>query len=77
MYADIESHRLAAAGVNRLVKLQLTRVVEPEDVAGRVLDAVEHDRQHVVPALRMTPALALTWLPRRVGDLVMTGVPCR
>ena len=77
MYDDIEQHRLAAAAVNRLVRLQLTRVVEPGDVAERTLDAVENDRQHVVPPLRMTPVLALSWLPRRVGDLVQTGLPRR
>ena len=77
MYERIESHTLSAAVVDRLVRLQLTRVVAPEDVATRTLDAVENDRQHVVPPLRMAPVLALTWLPRRVGDLVLSGVPRR
>ena len=77
MYERIESHGLAAAVVDRLVRLQLTKVVAPEDVATRTLDAVEHDRQHVVPPLRMAPALAFTWLPRRVGDLALSGVPRR
>ena len=77
MYERIEAHGLSAAVVDRLVRLQLTRVVNPQDVAGRVLDAVENGRQHVVPPLRMAPVLALTWLPRRVGDLVLSGVPRR
>ena len=77
MYADIESHRLAAAAVNRLVRLQLTRVVEPEEVAEQTLEAVEADRRHVVPPRRMTPVLAFTWIPRRVGDLVLSGLPRR
>lgn len=77
MYERIESHTLSAAMVDRLVRLQLTRVVAPEDVATRTLDAVEKDRQHVVPPLRMAPVLAFTWLPRRVGDLVLSGLPRR
>jgi short-subunit dehydrogenase len=77
MYDDIESHRLSAAAVNRMVRLQLTRVTEPAEVAERTLDAVEAGRQHVVPSRRMAPVLAFTWIPRRVGDLVLTGVPRR
>ena len=77
MYGRIEAHGLSAAAVNRLVRLQLTRVVPAQDVARRILDAVEHGREHVVPPLRMTPVLAFTWLPRRVADLVLTGVPRR
>lgn len=77
MYDDIESHWLAAPSVNRMVRLQLTRIAEPAEVAERTLDAVEAGRQHVVPSRRMTPVLAFTWLPRRAGDLVLTGVPRR
>ena len=77
MFGEIEQHRMGAAVMKRLMRLQLTRLVEPKDVARRVLDAVEQVREHVVPPLRMTPVLAFTWLPRRVGDLVLTGVPRR
>ena len=77
MYARIESHGLSAAVVDRLVRLQLTRVVAPEEVATQVLDAVESGRQHVVLPRRMSPVLAFTWLPRRVGDVVLTGIPRR
>ena len=77
MYEDINAERLSAAGVGRLVKLRLTAVTDPDDVARKTLDAVESGRRHVVPSTRMVPALALTWLPRRVGDLVMSGVPRR
>jgi short-subunit dehydrogenase len=77
MYDRIESHGLAAAALNRFVRLQLTRVVAPQAVAAQVLDAVEQGRRHVVPSRRMTPVLAFTWLPRRVADVVLTGVPRR
>lgn len=77
MYGDIEAHRLAHAVMRRFLRLRLTRIVAPEDVATRLLDAVEHDRAHVVPVRRMTPVLAFDWLPRRVAELVLTGVPRR
>ena len=77
MYDDITEERLSAPSIARLLRLQLTALSEPEDVARKTLDAVEAGHRHVVPAIRMTPVLALTWLPRRVGDLVLTGLPRR
>ena len=77
MYEAIEGERLAAAAVARLLRLQVTALSDPEDVAARTLDAVVSGRRHVVPARRMTPVMALTWLPRRAGDLLMAGVPRR
>ena len=77
MYGDIEEHRLASAVMRRFLRLRLTRIVGPEDVATRILDAVEHDRAHVVPVRRMVPVIGFDWLPRRVSELVLTGVPRR
>ena len=74
MWEDIEQHGLSAAALDRWVRLQLTRVVTPDEVARKVLDAVEQGREHVVPSRRMTPVLAFTWLPRKVGDLALAGV---
>ena len=77
MYGDIEAHRLAHAVMRRFLRLRLTRIVTPEDVATRILAAIEHDRAHVVPVRRMVPVIAFDWLPRRVSELVLTGVPRR
>lgn len=77
MYADIEADPLAAAVMRRFLRLRLTRTVTAEDVATRILDAVERDRAHVVPVRRMSPVLAFDWLPRRVSELVLTGVARR
>jgi len=74
MWEDIEVHGLAAAALERWVRLQLTRIVTPDEVAEKVLDGVEQGRSHVVPSRRMSPVLAFTWIPRRVGDLALTGV---
>jgi len=77
LYEAIQEMPLSAAAVERLLRLRLTTLSDPDDVARRTLAAVESGRRHVVPPLRMAPALALTWLPRRVGDLLMTGLPRR
>ena len=77
MFGRIEAHRLTRAVMHRFLALQATRLVRPEDVARAALDAVEAGRRHVVPPRRMTPALALDWIPRRVADLLLTGVPRR
>jgi short-subunit dehydrogenase len=77
MFTAIESHRLTRAMMHRFLALQVTRLEQPEVVAREALDAVEAGRRHVVPPRRMTPALALDWLPRRVADLLLTGVPRR
>jgi short-subunit dehydrogenase len=77
MYGEIESHRLTRPAVNRFLRLRVTRLMQPGEVARAALDAVEAGRRHVVPPGRMTPAVALDWIPRRVADLLLAGVPRR
>jgi short-subunit dehydrogenase len=74
MWEDIEQHGLSAAALERWVRMQLTRVVTPDEVARKVLDGIEQGKAHVVPSRRMSPVLAFTWIPRKVGDLALTGV---
>ena len=68
---------LAAPSLHRLLKLQMTAVVEPEDVARAALDKVEAGGGHVVLPRRMTPILAMAWAPRKAAELVLTGVQRR
>lgn len=77
MYDDIEADGLASAVMDRFLKLRLTRLMTPQEVAQQVLDGVEADREHVVPPRRMTPVLLFDWIPRRVAQLVLTGTPRR
>ena len=46
-------------------------------LASAALDAVEAGRRHVVLPRRLTPVMALGWLPRRVSELALLGVPRR
>ena len=77
MMADLFEDRLTGPAMRRLLRLHLATLVEPGDVAAQVCDAVAHGRRHVVLPRRMTPVVALTWLPRRAADLLLTGLPKR
>lgn len=77
MYDDIQRHPLAGPALARFVRLQGVREVDAQDVATAVLDAVRDRRQHVVLPRRMTTAVGLTWLPRRVAQLGLAGLPKR
>ena len=50
-------------------------------LASSTLDAVEAGQRHVVLPRRMTPVMAMVmalgWLPRRVSELALPGVPRR
>jgi uncharacterized protein len=67
-------HTLSIDALKRLMRLQLTAEVDPDDVAVATLDKVESGGGNVVRPRRMAPAMALTWLPRRATDLALTGV---
>jgi uncharacterized protein len=73
MYDRLQD-RLPIGALNRLMRLQLTAEVDPDDVAVATLDKVESGGGHVVRPRRMAPAMAMTWLPRRATDLALTGV---
>jgi len=77
MYDDIQHERLSGPAIARVVKLQVAPSVDPTQVAEHIVQAVETGSRHVVLPRRLTPVLALTWLPRRVTQLMMTGLPAR
>lgn len=65
---------LASASLHRMLRLQLTAEVEPDDLARATLDKVESGGGHVVLPRRMLPVMVFTWLPRRVAGVALTGV---
>ena len=77
MWDGIVVPGLASSTLRRFQKLRLVVLSEPQDVARSTLDAVEAGRRHVVLPRRMTPVMALGWLPRRVSELALLGVPRR
>ena len=68
---------LASSTLRLFQKLRLVVLSEPQDVARSTLDAVEAGRRHVVLPRRMALVMALGWLPRRVSELALLGVPRR
>ena len=77
MMGDLLEDRLTGPALRRLLRLHIATMVEPQDVAQQVCDAVERGRRHVVLPKRMTPVVGLTWLPRRAADLLLIGLPKR
>jgi uncharacterized protein len=73
MYGRLQ-RSLSNDALQRMLRLQLTAEVEPEQVAKAALDKVESGGGHVVLPSRMSPVMAVTWLPRRVGELAIAGV---
>lgn len=65
---------LAYDALQRMMRLQLTAEVEPDDVARATLDRVAKGGGHVVLPRRMAPAMALTWLPRTAAAVTLAGV---
>lgn len=77
MIAAILEDRLTGPALRRLLRLDAAPMVEPDDVAKQVCEAVERGRAHVVLPKRLTPVVALTWLPRRAADVLLGGLPKR
>lgn len=77
MWDGIVEQGLASAAMRRFQRMQLAVLSEPADVARKALDAVESGKPHVVLPRRMTPVMVFGWLPRRVSDLALLGVPRR
>jgi uncharacterized protein len=73
LYAGL-NRTLSSDALHRLLRLQLTAEVDPDELARATLDKVESGGGNVVRPRRMAPAMALTWLPRKATELALTGV---
>lgn len=74
MMARIGEHGPAGASFARLATLRLLRDVDPEEVAGAVVDAVRRDRRSVRLPRRTAPVAAVAGAPRALMRLVLTGI---
>ncbi len=77
MWDGIMQQGLASRALGRFRQLGLAVLSEPDDVAAATVEAVEAGRRHVVLPRRMVPVMVFGWLPRRVSDLALAGVPRR
>jgi short-subunit dehydrogenase len=77
MMDRIGGHRPAAAAFDRVLRARLLTMLDPDDVARRVVTAVEQGRHHLRMPRRAAPVAALTHAPRVVVRAVLTGIPGR
>ena len=77
MMDRISGHRPSAAAFDRVLRARLLTLLDPDDVARRVVTAVEQDRHHLRMPRRAAPVAALTHAPRVVVRAVLTGIPGR
>jgi short-subunit dehydrogenase len=77
MMGRISGHAPAAASFERVLRTHLLTMLDPDDVARRVVDAVEQGRPHLRLPRRAAPLAVLTHAPRAVVRAVLTGIPAR
>lgn len=75
MWARVADAQGSAAGVRqRFARLQMLVEVDPDDIAKRTVDAVIAGRRHVRHPARLSIAFWLDEAPRRLIELILTGV---
>ncbi len=75
MMGRISGHRPAAAAFDRMLRARLLTMLAPDDVARRVVGAIEGGRHHLRLPRRAAPVAAVTHAPRAVVRTVLTGIP--
>jgi uncharacterized protein len=77
MLDSSDEYKPVADSFKRFYRLQLLVDVSKETVAGDVVNAVEHGRRHVRHPKRAVLFPLLAEAPRRIGELLLTGVKPR
>ena len=75
MMGRIAGHAPAAAAFDRVLRARLLTMLDPDDVARRVVAAIEQGRHHLRMPRRAAPVAAFTHAPRAVVRAVLTGIP--
>lgn len=77
MLSTIDGYAPTEKSFERCYKLRLVVNVPTEDVADGIVDAIIRGRKHVRLPRRAAPFAVLTELPRRTGELILSGVKPR
>jgi uncharacterized protein len=77
MMDRIGGHQPCDAAFGRVLRARLLTMLDPDEVARRVVAAVEHDHHHLRMPRRAAPLAALTHAPRVIVRAVLTGIPGR
>ena len=75
MMDRIGDHPPSAAAFDRVLRAHLLSMLDPDDVARRVVAAIEEGRHHLRMPRRAAPVAAFTHAPRAVVRAVLTGIP--
>lgn len=77
MLSHVDAYRPTEQSFNRFYRLGLLVDIAKEKVAADVVDAIEHDRRHVRLPKRAAMFPMLAEAPRRVTELLLSGVKPR
>ena len=75
MMDRIGDHPPSAAAFDRVLRAHMLSMLDPDDVARRVVAAIEEGRHHLRMPRRAAPVAAFTHAPRAVVRAVLTGIP--
>jgi len=75
MLADANTYEPTRASFRRSLRVGVLVEFTPDHVATAVVDAAHHNRRHVRLPRRIAPLAALTEAPRRLTELLLTGIP--
>jgi short-subunit dehydrogenase len=77
MMASLHGHPATERALVRLRRLQLAVELDMDDVVDALVGGIEHERRHVRMPKRNALFPILTEAPRRITELLLTGVPAQ
>lgn len=77
MMDRIGLHGPSEAAFARVFRARLLTLLDPADVAHRVVQAIEQDRPHLRLPRRAAPLAAVTGAPRAIARIALSGIPTR
>lgn len=77
MMDRISGHAPSEAAFARVLRARFLTMLDPDDVAGRIVSAIEQGRPHLRLPRRAAPIAAVTGVPRALTRIVLSGIPTR
>jgi short-subunit dehydrogenase len=75
MMDRIGLHGPSEASFARVLRARLLTMLDPDDVAHRVVTAIEQGRPHLRLPRRAAPLAAVTGTPRAIARIALSGIP--
>ena len=70
-------HGPSEAAFARVLRARLLTLLDPDDVAGAIVAAIEGGRPHLRLPRRAAPVAAVTGTPRALARIALSGIPTR